>query len=996
MSQAGRSRVLFIGACLCVVALNCLSPPGASARTQDADDAPFRMLAEKAYEAYVRKDRQALLALCSPNSPHLPRLKQFVEQELSLNEEVKLALKRVSLIRTEARGDRATIRVVANIEGTHAETGLPAEGYGELDHTLELVREGGAWKIWKFADTAEEFLAAYLTARTDAERDALVNAQARTLTVGLEMGLLNQGRLLLEERGDDTHAVAVFNLVLKFAEQLKDVEGAGGALVGMGDVSSAQGDYARAAEFYQRVLKLCEDIGLKVGVAAMLTKMGNVHNNQGDARQALEYYQKSVRLYEEAGTKIEIAYPLANVGDAYFAGRDYEKALENYRKSLAIYEQIFDRAGTAYLLNRVGQVHAARGASDRAEESYRKSLKFYEETGNKAMAAYPLNNLGELYYERGDYREAAALSGRAADLAREGKAPEALWRALTSAGRARRALGQHEPARRAFVEAVAVVERLRGQTVGSEQDRQRFFESKTAPYVALVDLLVARGEPDEAFAYAERAKGRMLLDVLRGGRADIHKSMTPAERDQERSLNAAITALNSQLRREASRPAPDRALVAAVEAELQNARLAHEAFETRIYAAHPDLKIQRGDAEPLSAAGAAALLPDEGTAFLEYVVAQERTYLFVLTRGGKPGAGGAGAVDLKVYTINVKAQELSVRVNDFRRRLARNSLDFKESARQLYELLLRPAQGELDGKTLVCIVPADQLWELPFQALLSKPDRYFLEDHALFYVPSLSILRETRKRADGLRAADAGRRARDEGAALVRVNSPAPPSTPRLLALGNPELSAGLISRTRSDDAGAPVGSLPEAEREVKILGEIYGPRNSTILTGAAAREEAVKAEASKYPVLHFAAHGVLDNDNPLYSRLLLASAGGAEDGFLEAREIMRLELHADLAVLSSCQTARGRVSAGEGLIGMSWALFIAGTSTTVASQWPVDSASTARLMVDFHRSLRAPRNGARVGKAEAFRRAALKLMPEPKYRHPFFWAGFVVVGDGM
>ena len=190
--------------------------------------------------------------------------------------------------------------------------------------------------------------------------------------------------------------------------------------------------------------------------------------------------------------------------------------------------------------------------------------------------------------------------------------------------------------------------------------------------------------------------------------------------------------------------------------------------------------------------------------------------------------------------------------------------------------------------------------------------------------------------------------------------------------------------------------SLPQAEQEVKRIGEIYGAEESTILIGNAAREETFKATAANYRVLHFATHGVLDNANPLYSRLLLATDRESEDGFLEAREIMKLDLHADLAVLSACQTARGQVGSGEGLIGMSWALFIAGTSTTVASQWKVDSASTARLMIDFHRNLQSEKAPLRTGTAEALRKAAIKLMADPKYRHPFFWSGFVVVGNGI
>ena len=129
-----------------------------------------------------------------------------------------------------------------------------------------------------------------------------------------------------------------------------------------------------------------------------------------------------------------------------------------------------------------------------------------------------------------------------------------------------------------------------------------------------------------------------------------------------------------------------------------------------------------------------------------------------------------------------------------------------------------------------------------------------------------------------------------------------------------------------------------------------------------------------------------------MYSALVLAQAGEAnEDGLLEAWEIAQLHLNADLVVLSACETAGGRIGAGEGLIGLSWAFFLAGAPTTVASQWSVESRSTAQLMVEFHRQLSLPE---KAGTAEALRRAALKLMRRKDTAHPFYWAGFVVVGD--
>jgi CHAT domain-containing protein len=109
------------------------------------------------------------------------------------------------------------------------------------------------------------------------------------------------------------------------------------------------------------------------------------------------------------------------------------------------------------------------------------------------------------------------------------------------------------------------------------------------------------------------------------------------------------------------------------------------------------------------------------------------------------------------------------------------------------------------------------------------------------------------------------------------------------------------------------------------------------------------------------------------------------------------MDLKSELVVLSACQTARGRVSAGEGVVGMSWAWFVAGCPTTVVSQWEVDASSTRQLMVEFHRGLakRSGTGGAALSKAESLRLAALSLLKGTKYRHPFYWAAFVIVGDG-
>jgi CHAT domain-containing protein len=139
----------------------------------------------------------------------------------------------------------------------------------------------------------------------------------------------------------------------------------------------------------------------------------------------------------------------------------------------------------------------------------------------------------------------------------------------------------------------------------------------------------------------------------------------------------------------------------------------------------------------------------------------------------------------------------------------------------------------------------------------------------------------------------------------------------------------------------------------------------------------------------------VIDNRQPLYSHLLLTKTEGDpdNDGRLEARQIMDMNLNADLAVLSACETANGKVSPGEGVMGMSWAFFIAGTRSLVVSQWKVNSASTSELMKTLYENLHD--RDKRSDKAQSIRRAALTLLKEDRYRHPFFWASFVLIGNG-
>jgi CHAT domain-containing protein len=311
--------------------------------------------------------------------------------------------------------------------------------------------------------------------------------------------------------------------------------------------------------------------------------------------------------------------------------------------------------------------------------------------------------------------------------------------------------------------------------------------------------------------------------------------------------------------------------------------------------------------------------------------------------------------------VNVDA--LREKVNRFHSMLADRNPNHRALSRELYQLLIEPIAKELQNTKTVCIVPDSFLWTLPFQALTTKRGNYLVEQYALHYAPSLGVLHEMN---------DPSRQRVTNGS---------------LIAFGNPVIG-------RDEKLNQDLCPLPEAETEVAEVAAAFRSKVNKVFVGRDADEKSFKALAPAYAMIHLATHGVLDNRDPLYSHLLLTKTDGdlENDGSLEAREIMDMHLNADLAVLSACETGNGRVSPGEGVIGMSWAFFIAGTRSMVVSQWRVNSASTSELMKTFYHALARQPN--RSNKAQALKEASVRLRKDARYRHPFYWAGFVLVGN--
>jgi CHAT domain-containing protein/tetratricopeptide (TPR) repeat protein len=783
--------------------------------------------------------------------------------------------------------------------------------------------------------------------------------------------VLNNIGNIHRDQGDYVQALEYYRKSLKIRQELKDTAGILASLGNIGVVYSSQGNYGQALDYYQKSLAMSEAENDKEGIAITLGNIGVIHRKQGNYAQALDYYQKSLAMSEAIYDKVGIALMVNNIGTVHLFQRNYGQAMDYYQKSLAMREESGDKHGISHTLMAIGIIHAAQGSYAQAWEYYQKSMAIKEAIKDRGGITNLLLHIGIYHKNQGHDSQALDFAERAATLARQDGNLYLLWSARVNAGLAYRALNQLDKARLAFEEAIAVIETMRGQVAGSEQEQQRFFEDKISPYYAMADLLVAENNPTEALIFIERARARALLDLLYSGRVNVVKAMTSQEQERERTLRAEIISLNTQVTRASKQARPDQARLSELTSQREKARLNYEAFQILLYAAHPELRVQRGEAQVIKAGEIAALAPDDRSALLEYVITDDKTFLFAITKA----TGKAEAV-VRVYTLPVKRADLAKQIDAFRGQLAARDLAFRASAIKLYNLLFKPAEAQLRAKTNLIIAPDDTLWDLPFQALVTGTDRFLIEEAAIAYAPSLTVLREMMRRPKN-RGADA--------------------ASATLLALGNPMPGKETINRAAMTVRDGKLEPLPEAEQEVKALRQLYGTSRSKVYVGAEAREDRVKSEAGQARILHFATHGMLNNASPMYSHLALAEGGANEDGLLEAWELTQLDLKADLAVLSACETARGRIGAGEGMIGLSWAMFIAGVPSIVVSQWKVESAATRDLMVSFHRALISePLAGkAKPTKTEALRQAALKLMKSPETRHPFYWAGFVLVGYG-
>jgi tetratricopeptide (TPR) repeat protein len=762
---------------------------------------------------------------------------------------------------------------------------------------------------------------------------------------------------------------------LKLQDSLRDKRVGANLRMRIADVYSATGNYSVALEYLHTGLETFEALRDKKQTATALSETAEAYFQLRNYSLALSNYQRSVQIFEELRSIADTSMRIYAIGNVHFFMGDFDLAIESYEKALAQFASIKHSPGVASMYASIGGTRYAQQKYDLALESYEKSLAMYESLGDRSRAAGIIERIASVRYSKGEHAASLELAGRAIELAEQNSNSDALWRARYTQGLALRATEKLDQAKESLQLSIATIELMRTRLVHGEPDAQHFFQNKNAAYSAIVELLVAQNKVTEAFSYAERMRANSLIDIFQ--RAQIVKSMTPVEVEQERKLERTVIAIKARMASEREKRPPNLERYAALDLRLQKALGDYRSFESTLYSAHPKLKSLRAEAGPPGFEDAAAWLTDSSTAFLEFVVADSCSYLFALTRGAQNAAARSRppTYTLNAYIIKAGRSAIAERIRSLREMIAKRDEKIHEAAREIYELLFSGAREQLSGKTTWLIAPDDALWQLPFAALRPADNRYLIEDQAIGYGWSLAALIEISRAGDQARSA--------------RVS-------PSLFALGNPAITKRTADQAKKL-SDRQVVSSPESENEVKSLERLYGVSRGKIHLGDQATESLLKQEAGKSNVIHLAAPALLSDVNPLYSYVALSQAeGGSEDGLLEVREILKLNLNAEVLLLSSSEASADRYATGGSLSSLSWSLLIAGCPSLVAARWATGSPSTTDLMMDLHRGFQAASSSRPlVSTAKQLQRAMLRLLRGGQYQHPYYWAGFSLIGRG-
>jgi CHAT domain-containing protein len=759
--------------------------------------------------------------------------------------------------------------------------------------------------------------------------------------------------------GDASRSLAYLALGRQHAEETGDINAQVCGLVTSTQLDLDRGELQAAYNEYNHAYALLAAAGKVAATAEAADGLGLVYLYLGEPDKARQMFAEALSTFEQLGDPVNRVHARLGIGSALEASGKLRDALGYYQQALVIIREESVHSLESLAVYSLGKLHVKLGQPELAIPELTAALGLESAQSSVRKAQIEIE-LAKAYTRAGRASGAEAAFRRA--IQDSGRAPVIEAAARAGLARIERDRGDLSAARSSTVRALAITEQLRSGVIRPDQ-RVSFVASRRAYYEFYVDLLMrldraepGRGHNAEALAASEQARARSLLDLLVEDRLDL-RGLAPEQAQHLREAGDRIVSLQKRLQSD-DRPSLPAALAESLERELVRAEEEEKDLDAEIRRRQPGYA-GRQSAHPPVVAEVQDLL-DSSSALLEFLLGEESSYLFVVTREG-----------LSTHLLPPR-DDIARRAASVQLAMARDSRlggrQFALNARQLYSELIAPAAPELAGKHHLIIAPDGVLSSFSFELLLTTaapkaagPWRdlpYLIRDRSISYVPSAAVLARLLQE----------RHPAAEGMAVVKS----------FVGFGDPEGKVRLQA------------PLPAAREEVQQIADLFSHGQASVFVGSEASKERVKSPLVTWArYLHFASHNRLDEGHPDLSGLQLAhAADAADDGLLQVREIFGLDLHADLVVLSACSSGLGKEISGEGLIGLTRAFLYAGAARVVVSLWPVDDEPTAHLMVDFYTQL------LRYGdNSQALRQAKLDMMAS-RYSHPHFWAPFVLVGS--
>jgi len=765
----------------------------------------------------------------------------------------------------------------------------------------------------------------------------------------------------------------------------------GDAFEQLARIARRSGEFGLALEYAYKALGIARRVGDTQREADALSAVGSIHLALGEFETAIDVFHRVEVLDPDPASR---AVASANIGLALVKLGDYGAAEPLIKTSLAVWTTRRWRGDEANALNDLGELYARRGDLPRARDLFEQAATKSAEGKFVSGEALARRRLGEILVQLGRLDEAQQALAAASALTALDSEPVA--RAVILAADARLALARQDVsgARRKAEEAVAAVESVRGRAE-SARVRAAMLASSQSAYEAMVRVLMTQHDADrsagfdrQALEISERARARSLLELvmdLRAGGAGPSTALDELRTLQQR-IHAKAQAVDDAQR--AKRP-----IATALARELDELIDQFGLAEARLRREHPDTATIESP-ELLSADAIQSQVLDSDTILVEYMLAEPVSYAWVVSQQSMAAYRLADRSTIEAAAQRFQAVIAQPPVSAAAGQRTRSEAE--ASAIALGRLLLEPIGRIPDGKRLLIVAPGS-LQQVPFGALRgSIGGQPLIARHDIVHAPSASIVAAVRSlddhRLPAPRAlavfADPVFDADDPRVTVSRraraANREQPDTSPTTLARA--------VRGVESDKSS--LARLPFTRLEASAIAAL-APRASVLMATdfSANLQQVTRPSLGDYRILHFATHGLLDTRTPELSGLvfsLVNDRGRAQDGFLRLNDISRLRLNAELAVLSGCNTGRGRSVDGEGVIGLTRGFVIAGARRVVASLWQVDDLATAEFMKRFYREMLERRQQP----ATALGIAQRQMAESERWRDPYFWAGFVIQGD--